>query len=114
MTISSSKPDALGELEQMVLLVVLRLDEEVYGVMVIQELEARTGRKHLAAFRLPDVGATGAQRLAPVAAGRSDAGTRRRAKRYYAVSATALALLRDSRRAYLNLWSGLEPRLDRR
>jgi PadR family transcriptional regulator PadR len=44
MTISSSKPDALGELEQMVLLVVLRLDEEVYGVMVIQELEARTGR----------------------------------------------------------------------
>ena len=114
MTISASKPDALGELEQMVLLAVLRLDEEAYGVEIIQELAAKTGRSisrpsvYLTLGRLERKGLL-RSRLGDPTPQRGG-----RAKRYYFVTATALAMLRDSRRAYLNLWSGLEPRLDRR
>jgi PadR family transcriptional regulator, regulatory protein PadR len=35
---------ALGEFEQMVLLAVLRVGEEAYGVRIVDEIEARTGR----------------------------------------------------------------------
>ena len=34
----------LGEFEQVVLLAVLRLREAAYGVSIVQEIEARTGR----------------------------------------------------------------------
>jgi PadR family transcriptional regulator, regulatory protein PadR len=44
MTIDS-KPETLGELEQMVLLAVLRLDEDAYGVMIVDELGKRTGTR---------------------------------------------------------------------
>jgi PadR family transcriptional regulator PadR len=35
---------SLGELEQLVLLTVLRLDEHAYGMSIRREIEARTGR----------------------------------------------------------------------
>lgn len=38
---------ALGEFEQMVLLALLRLDDEVYGVPVTEEVERRTGRSEM-------------------------------------------------------------------
>ena len=40
-----SKRDYLGEFEHIVLLAVLRLGKEAYGVTVRQEIEARTGRE---------------------------------------------------------------------
>jgi len=49
-----SKP--LGELEQTVLLAVLRLDEEAYGLRIRELLEDRTGRRvtHGAAYATLD------------------------------------------------------------
>jgi PadR family transcriptional regulator, regulatory protein PadR len=109
-----AKPEALGELEQLILLAVLRLEDEAYGVMIVQELAARTGRKisrpsvYLTLGRLEEKGLLRSKMGDPT----PERGGR--AKRYYVVSATAMALLRESRRAYLNLCSGLEPLLDRR
>lgn len=37
-------PQALGEFEQLVLLAILQLDGEVYGVPIVEEIERRTGR----------------------------------------------------------------------
>lgn len=39
------KPDLPGAFEQMVLLAVLRLGDEAYGMAVRRELESRTGRE---------------------------------------------------------------------
>jgi PadR family transcriptional regulator PadR len=109
-----AKPEALGELEQLILLAVLRLEDEAYGVVIVQELAARTGRKisrpsvYLTLGRLEEKGLLRSKMGDPT----PERGGR--AKRYYVVSATAMALLRESRRAYLNLCSGLEPLLDRR
>ena len=36
--------EALGEFEQMVLLAILHLGDEVYGVPIVDEIERRTGR----------------------------------------------------------------------
>jgi DNA-binding PadR family transcriptional regulator len=110
----AAKPEALGELEQLILLAVLRLEEEAYGVMIVDELAARTGRKisrpsvYLTLGRLEEKGLLRSRMGDPT----PERGGR--AKRFYVVSATAMALLRESRRAYLNLCSGLEPLLDRR
>jgi PadR family transcriptional regulator, regulatory protein PadR len=110
----SAKPEALGELEQLVLLAVLRLEEEAYGVMIVDELAKRTGRKisrpsvYLTLGRLEEKGLLRSRMGDPT----PERGGR--AKRYYIISAAAMALLRESRRAYLNLCSGLEPLLDRR
>jgi DNA-binding PadR family transcriptional regulator len=109
-----SKTDALGELGQLVLLAVLRLEKEAYGVMIIEELTARTGRKisrpsiYLTLGRLEEKGLLQSRMGDPT----PERGGR--AKRYYVVTAAAMAMLRESRRAYLNLCSGLEPLLDRR
>ena len=110
----AAKPEALGELEQLILLAVLRLEEEAYGVMIVDELTTRTGRKisrpsvYLTLGRLEEKGLLRSRMGDPT----PERGGR--AKRFYVVSATAMALLRESRRAYLNLCSGLEPLLDRR
>ncbi len=37
--------DTLGEFEQMVLLAILRLGEDVYGVPIVDEIARRTGRE---------------------------------------------------------------------
>ena len=110
----AAKPEALGELEQLILLAVLRLEEEAYGVRIVDELASRTGRKisrpsvYLTLGRLEEKGLLRSRMGDPT----PERGGR--AKRFYVVSATAMALLRESRRAYLNLCSGLEPLLDRR
>ena len=36
--------DTLGEVEQLVLLAILRLDDEAYGVPIVEEILERTGR----------------------------------------------------------------------
>src|ERR1700745_1519218 len=115
MTISRQpKPDALGELEQLILLAVLRLEEDTYGVMIVKELAKRTGRNisrpsvYLTLGRMEEKGLLRSRMGDPT----PERGGR--AKRVYVVTATAMALLRESRRAYLNLCNGLEPLLDRR
>jgi PadR family transcriptional regulator PadR len=40
-----AKGDSLGEFEQIVLLAILRLREEAYGMTVRREIEERTGRE---------------------------------------------------------------------
>jgi len=42
-------PDYLGKFEQLVLLAVLRLGDEAYGVPIRREIEARTGASWRAA-----------------------------------------------------------------
>ncbi len=103
------RPVLLGEFEQVVLLAVLRLGDNAYGVTILREIQrqaARTvsrGAVYVTLDRL--------ERKKLVASRLADPTPERggRAKRYFRVQPAGIAALRDSRRALARLWEGLEP-----
>ena len=108
----ASRERLLGQVEQMVLLVVLRLGE-AYGVQIIQEMNRCTGRRiprgslYITLDRLSAKGLLDSHRgeATPVRGGR--------AKRYFRVTPQGLLALSESRRALLALWNGLESQLEK-
>jgi PadR family transcriptional regulator, regulatory protein PadR len=101
----------LGELEQLILLVVLRLGDEAYGNPIGEQLASAAGRKvargalYTALERLEVKGCLRSTMGEPLA----ERGGR--ARRYFTVTPTGLRALRQSRRVLLELWSGLESKL---
>ena len=102
----------LGEFEHVVLLAVLRLGDAAYAVPILDEIERCTGRSvargsvYVTLDRLETKGFL-RSRLGDPTAERGG-----RAKRYYALRPRAVEALRDSRRALVALWRGLEARLE--
>jgi PadR family transcriptional regulator len=102
---------SLGEFEQVVLLAVLRLGDGAYAVPVQEEILRCTGRDvsrgsiYITLDRLETKGYL-KSRLADPTPERGG-----RAKRYYTLRPRAVEALRESRRALVALWSGLEGRL---
>jgi DNA-binding PadR family transcriptional regulator len=105
-------PDVyLGELEQQLLLVVLRLEDDAYANPIREALAAAAGR-HLARGALY----TALERLEAKGCLRSTMGDPLperggRPRRYFTVTASGLRALRQSRRVLLGLWDGLESKL---
>jgi DNA-binding PadR family transcriptional regulator len=98
----------LGELEQIVLLAVLRLGDEAYAVPILQQIGAQTGRKlargalYTALERLETKGCLRSRLGEPLA----ERGGR--ARRYFTVTPAAVRALKESRLALMRLWRGLE------
>jgi PadR family transcriptional regulator PadR len=103
---------ALGEFEHVVLLAVLRLGDGAYAVPILEEIERCTGRSvsrgavYVTLDRLETKGFL-RSRLGDPTAERGG-----RAKRFYTLRPRALEALRDSRRALVALWRGVEARLE--
>jgi DNA-binding PadR family transcriptional regulator len=102
-----------GELEEQVVLTLLRLGGEGYAVPVAEELERLTGREvspataYMVMRRLEERG------LVTSRVGTPDPERGGRPRRYYRlVTPAVLPVLQESRRAMLALWDGLEPILD--
>ncbi len=97
----------LGELEQVVLLAILRLGEDGYGVSIQDAIRRSAGRDltlgtvHKSLVRLEAKGLV-ASRLGDPAPHRGG-----RAKRHYAVTPEGMRLLRASIRALRRMASGL-------
>jgi len=104
--------ESLFEQEQLVLLAVLRLGGQAYGVRIVQELNTLTtlqisrpsiyvtlGRLERKGFLRSSLGEPLPQRGG-------------RARRFYQITPAALLLLKDTRQCYLRLWNGLEAILD--
>jgi PadR family transcriptional regulator, regulatory protein PadR len=106
--VSGADLSALGEFEQVVLLAILRLDDQAYAVTVREEIARCTGRDvsrgsiYITLDRLETKGYL-KSRLADPTPERGG-----RAKRYYALRPRALDALRQNRRALVALWRGLE------
>ncbi|HYR84474.1 MAG TPA: helix-turn-helix transcriptional regulator [Terriglobia bacterium] len=102
-----TKRDYLGNFELMVMLALIRLGENAYGVAISRELEERSGREaaigsvYAALERLEDKGF--------VASELGDATPERggRAKRYFRVTAKGLREVRETQRTLIELWKGL-------
>lgn len=101
----------LGEFEHLLLLTILRLGLEAYGLDIARELEERAGRRvsrgalYTSLDRLEDKGLL---RWKP------GAGTPEREglpRRRYAVTPAGVAALRESRETLKRMWRGVEHRL---
>jgi PadR family transcriptional regulator, regulatory protein PadR len=103
----------VGELEQIVLLAILRLGDEAYGVPIRREIEERTGRvltvgalyRTLDRLEEKEYVSSAFSDPTPLRGGRS--------KRYFKVKPRGLRSLRASRDALTAMWEGLEPLVTR-
>jgi len=97
----------LGEFELMVLLALIRLGEDAYGVPICHEIEKQSGREaalgsvYAALERLEEKGIV-TSRLGDSTAVRGG-----RAKRYFRVTAQGVRQVRQTQRVLMNLWRGL-------
>ena len=103
-----AKRDYLGEFEHIVLLAVLRLGKEAYGVTVRQEIEARTSRE-------VSIGAVYAtlDRLEGKGYVHSHAGDPTperggRSKRFFNITSKGAAAVNRTQRALLSMIKGLD------
>jgi len=102
-----TKREQLGSFELMVMLVLIRLGDNAYGVPICEELEKRTGRDvavgsvYAALERLQDKGFVTSELGEPTA----ERGGR--AKRYFHVTARGLKEVRETQRSLVKLWNGL-------
>ena len=100
----------LGDFEQMVLLAILQLRGQVYGVPIVDEIERRTGRTvsraavYITLRRLEEKGLVSSWMSEPLP---ERGGKPRRCAR---VTPHGLELLRASREAVDRMWHGLDPR----
>lgn len=101
----------LGEFEQMVLLAILHLEGEVYGVPIVEEIEERTGRAvsraavYVTLRRLEKKGLLSSWMSDPTP---ERGGKPRRCVR---VEPAGLRVLRESRRLMDLMWEGIDPAL---
>jgi DNA-binding PadR family transcriptional regulator len=97
----------LGEFELMILLALMRLGDDAYGVAISREIEQCTGREvalgsvYAALERMEERGLV-ASRVGDPTAERGG-----RAKRYFRVTDSGLEEVRRTQRALVNLWKGL-------
>lgn len=103
-------PDYLGEFEQVVLLAVLRADDEAYAVPIRREIEKRTKRSvargalYVTLERLEEKGYLESW-LADSTPERGG-----RPKRYYKVCPPGVSALEQSWKALQRMWEGVEAR----
>ena len=103
--------EALGEFEQMVLLAIVHLKGDVYGVPIVDEIAGRTGRavSHAAVYvtlrRLEHKGLLSSSMSDPT----PERGGK--ARRCVKVTPAGLESLRASRQLLDRMWKGLDPAL---
>lgn len=103
----------LGDIEHLVLLAILRLGPDAYGIPILEEVCARSGREvsratvYVALKRLEQKG------LVTSKLGDSTPERGGRAKRFFKMRPNGLKALRESREMFLSLWRDYESVLDR-
>ena len=105
--------EALGEFEQLVLLAIVHLGDDVYGVPVADEIERRTGRSVSPAAVYVTLRRLEQKSL--LSSTMSDPTPERggKARRCVRLTPAALESLRLSRQALDSMWKGLDPGLRR-
>lgn len=102
------KPATLGDLEQLLMLAILRIGDGAYGVSIRAELLERAGRNvspgalFTMLTRMEDKGLLKSRMGEPT----MERGGR--AKRFFSVTPLGLASLKASQQAYANLMQGLK------
>ena len=102
-------PQGLGEFEQMVLLAILHVQGEAYGVPIVEEIERRTGRTisraavYVTLVRLEKRG------LVTSWMGEPTGERGGKARRCVRIEPQGVEALSESRRAMERMWADLDP-----
>ncbi len=104
-----AKGDFLGEFEQLVMLAVLRLEHNAYGMEVRREIESRArrdasiGAVYATLDRLESKGLVRSRELAPE-------GDKGRPRRLYRITADGGRALERTQTAIASMWEGIKVR----
>jgi PadR family transcriptional regulator, regulatory protein PadR len=108
------KRTTLGELEELILLIIGTLKEDAYGVTITQMLEKETGRAvdfstvHTTLKRLEEKGFV----KSVMAGATAERGGRR--KRYFSITGYGYKAVRESQEIRMRLWSLMPLKMDTR
>ena len=97
----------LGQFELMVLLALMRLGDDAYGVTIADELEQQTGREVVVASVYATLERLQERGLVSSSLGDATPERGGRAKRYFRITGAGVSEVRDARRSLLSLWKGL-------
>jgi DNA-binding PadR family transcriptional regulator len=98
---------SLGEFEQLVLLAILRLKGEAYGVSIRAEISTRTGREPASGALYTTLDRLEQKGLLKSRIGEPTPQRGGRAKRYYRATASGIAAITRAQRALRNMLDGL-------
>lgn len=101
-------PETLGEFEQITILAVLRLADGAYGVSIRNEIRERTERDVAPGALYTTLDRLESKGLLSSTTGDPTPERGGRAKRYYRVTSTGLAAVRESQRNLQRLMEGLD------
>jgi PadR family transcriptional regulator PadR len=101
-------PQGLGEFEQMVLLAILQVEGEPYGVPIMDEIERRTGRTVSRAAVYVTLRRLEKRGLVTSWMGEPTGERGGKARRCVRVEPKGLELLREARRAMNRMWDDLD------
>jgi DNA-binding PadR family transcriptional regulator len=97
----------LTDLELMILLAVMRLGRDAYGVTIAREIERRTTRSVAIAVVYATLDRLHGRGLVASSIGDPTPERGGRAKRFFSVTSKGLRQARDTQRALTALWSGV-------
>lgn len=100
--------DYPGELEQMILVAVLRRGNRAYGVEILEEIESETGRRVSSGSLSVSLDRLERKGLVETFSADPDPERGGRPRRYARVTETGIEVVRQARAAMLSLWDGLE------
>ncbi|HUL71784.1 MAG TPA: helix-turn-helix transcriptional regulator [Vicinamibacterales bacterium] len=108
---AASTRDSLGEFEQLLLLAIVHLGDEAYGVTIRREIEERTGREVAVGALYTSLDRL--ERKGFVRSTMSDPTAERggRSKRCFEIRPAGATALRQSRERLARMWRGLAPDL---
>jgi PadR family transcriptional regulator PadR len=102
---------ALGDFEQLVLLAIIRIGDEVYGVPIVQEIERRTFRHVAPAAVYVTLRRLEAKGLVISWLGDPTPERGGKARRYVKITRAGIESLRATRKVIDRMWHGLDPTL---
>jgi PadR family transcriptional regulator, regulatory protein PadR len=102
-----NKRTRLGEFELIVMLALLRLDQDAYGVPISREIEQQCGREVALGSVYATLERLETKGLVSSSLGEPTAERGGRAKRYFRVTKKGLREARETQQALIKLWRGL-------
>jgi len=98
---------SLSNFELMVMLAIIRIGEDAYGVSISNEIESRTGGAVLLGSVYDALGRLEEKGLITSSLGEATAERGGRAKRHFRATSAGLRLVRETQRSLVKLWKGL-------
>jgi DNA-binding PadR family transcriptional regulator len=98
----------LGEFEYLLLLAVLRLDEDAYGVTIRQEIEDRTGRPVSLGSIYPTMDRLEAKGFITSRMGEPTGERGGRSRRYFRLEPDGIEAVKAMRQTFDAMWDGVE------